>query len=146
MYKCPLCLIDPLSHSLTEFLHKDDILYYYTCPSKAKLYFDTNSIIHHYNGVLSDIPKNKRWVWVFDGFEFDFKHFSQIQVAIELAKLISTKFSHNLKKIIIINPTLYISSIYNIITPFLSDKIKSIIEINHKYKTIDEFFQYNIDN
>jgi len=137
-YVCGLCYLNPLSHSLTKLLEKDNTLYYYTCPSKANLYFDTNGIINHYNGVLSEIPKNKQWVWVFDGFEFDFKHFSQIQVAIELAKLISTKFSHNLKKIIIINPTLYISSIYNIITPFLSDKIKSIIEINHKYKTIDE--------
>ena len=137
-YKCPLCMIDPLSHSLTEFLDKDNTLYYYTCPAKAKFYFDTNSIINHYNGVLSEIPNNKQWVWVFDSLDFDLKHFLQIQVAIELSKLISSKFSNNLKKIIIINPTIYISSIYNIITPFLSEKIKSIIEINYEYTTINE--------
>ena len=137
-YKCPLCLIDPLSHSLTEFLNKDNTLYYYTCPAKAKFYFDTNSIINHYNGVLSDIPKNKQWVWVFDGLGFGLSHFLQIEVAIELAKLISSKFSNNLKKIIIINPTLYISSIYNIITPFLNEKIKSIIEINYDFKITND--------
>jgi len=137
-YKCPLCLIDPLSHSLTEFLNKDNTLYYYTCPAKAKFYFDTNSIINHYNGVLSEIPKNKQWVWVFDGLGFGLSHFLQIEVAIELAKLISSKFSNNLKKIIIINPTLYISSIYNIITPFLNEKIKSIIEINYDFKITND--------
>ena len=137
-YKCPLCVIDPLSHSLTEFLNKDNTLYYYTCPAKAKLYFDTNSIINHYNGVLSEIPKNKQWVWVFDSLDFSLTHFLQIEVAVELAKLISSKFSNNLKKIIIINPTLYVSSIYNIITPFLNEKIKSIIEINNDFKIIND--------
>jgi hypothetical protein len=137
-YKCPLCVIDPLSHSLTEFLNKDNTLYYYTCPAKAKLYFDTNSIINHYNGVLSEIPKNKQWVWVFDSLDFSLTHFLQIEVAVELAKLISSKFSNNLKKIIIINPTLYVSSIYNIITPFLNEKIKSIIEINNDFKIMND--------
>ena len=96
-YKCPLCLIDPLTHSLTEILNKDNTVYYYTCPAKAKFYFDTNSIINHYNGVLSEIPTNKQWVWVFDSLDFGLKHFLQIEVAVELAKLISTKFSDNLK-------------------------------------------------
>ena len=124
-YKCPLCLIDPLSHSLTEFLNKDNTVYYYTCPAKAKFYFDTNSIINHYNGVLSEIPTNKQWVWVFDSLDFGLKHFLQIEVAVELAKLISTKFSDNLKKIIIINPTIYISSIYNIFGTFIQPVIIS---------------------
>ena len=74
-YKCPLCLIDPLTHSLTEILNKDNTVYYYTCPAKAKFYFDTNSIINHYNGVLSEIPTNKQWVWVFDSLDFGLKHF-----------------------------------------------------------------------
>jgi hypothetical protein len=130
-YICGLCSLNPLSHSLTKLLEKNNTLYYYTCPSKANLYFDTNGIINHYNGVLSEIPKNKQWVWIFDGFEFSLKHFLQIDVAIELAKLITSKFSDNLKKIIIINPTLYISSIHTIIKPFLNKKMLSIIEINY---------------
>ena len=139
VYSCPLCLLDPLSHSLNNFLEKDNTIYYYTCPAKAKLYFDTNSIINHYNGVLNEIPENKNWVWVFDGTGFGFEHFLQIQVAIELAKLISCKFSKNLKKIIVINSSNYISSIYNIIKPFLNDNIKLIIEFNYKIKSINDF-------
>ena len=138
VYNCPLCLLDPSSHSLTMFLEKDNTNYYYTCPSKAKLYFDKNSIINHYNGVLSEIPENKNWIWVFDGTGFGLKHFLQIEVAIELSKLISSKFSKNLEKIIIINPTGYISSIYTIITPFLNNNIKSIIEINYEIKSIND--------
>ena len=131
VFICPSCSIDPLNHSLTQIYEKDNILYFYTCPSKAKLYYDTPGIIHHYDGTLSEIPEDKEWIWVFDGIDFNLKHFLQIEVAIELAKLISSKFSKKLKKIIIINPTIYISGTYNIIAPFLNENIKSIIEMNY---------------
>ena len=138
VYTCPLCLLDPLSHSLTNFLEKDNTYYFYTCPAKSKLYYDTNSIIDHYNGVLSDIPKNKKWIWVLDVLGFGFNHFLQIEVAKELSKLISSKFSENLEKILIINPSGYVSAVYAIVKPFLNNKVKSIIEINHEIKTIDD--------
>lgn len=139
VYNCPLCLLDPLSHSLTNFLEKENTYYFYTCPSKAKLYFDTTSIIQHYNGVLSDIPEGKQWIWVFDGMGFGWKHSLQIDVAIQIAKLISSKFSKNLEKIIIINPSGYVSAVYSIVKPFLNNKITSIIEINYEIKSVDEF-------
>ena len=138
VYTCPICLLDPLSHSLTNFLEKDNTYYFYTCPAKSKLYYDTNSIIEHYNGVLSDIPKNKKWIWVLDVMGFGFNHFLQIEVAKELSKLISSKFSENLEKILIINPSGYVSAVYNIVKPFLNNKVKSIIEINHEIKTVDD--------
>ena len=138
VYTCPICLLDPLSHSLTNFLEKDNTYYFYTCPAKSKLYYDTNSIINHYNGVLSDIPENKKWIWVLDVLGFGMNHFLQIEVATELSKLISSKFSKNLEKIIIINPSGYVSAVYAIVKPFLNNKIKSIIEINHEIKSVND--------
>lgn len=138
VYTCPICLLDPLSHSLTNFLEKDNTYYFYTCPAKSKLYYDTNSIINHYNGVLSDIPENKKWIWVLDVTGFGFNHFLQIEVATELSKLISSKFSENLEKIIIINPSSYVSAVYAIVKPFLNNKVKSIIEINYEIKSVDD--------
>jgi hypothetical protein len=61
-------------------------------------------------------------------------------VAIELAKLISNKFSKNLKKIIIINPTFYITITHKMIMPFLNNKVKDIIEINSESKCTEELF------
>ena len=140
VYTCPICLLDPLSHSLTNFLEKDNTYYFYTCPAKSKLYYDTNSIINHYNGVLSDIPENKKWIWVLDVLGFGMNHFLQIEVATELSKLISSKFSKNLEKIIIINPSGYVSAVYTIVKPFLNNKIKSIIEINNEIKSVNDIF------
>jgi hypothetical protein len=139
VYTCPLCLLDPLSHSLTNFLEKDNTYYFYTCPAKAKLYFDTGSIINHYDGVLSEIPENKKWIWVLDVMGFGLNHFLQIEVPTELSKLISSKFSKNLEKIIIINPSGYVSAVYAIVKPFLNNKIQSIIEINYEIKSINQF-------
>lgn len=137
-YQCPLCIIDPFNHSLVKITEINNIIYYYTCPAQAKLYYDVNSIINHYNGVLSEIPSDKKWIWIFDSSNFSFTHFIQFNVGIELAKLISFKFSHNLNKIIVINPTIYTSSTYNIIYPFLNSKLKSIIDFNKVYKTSQE--------
>jgi len=142
-YECPLCLIDPLNHSLNKLFENNNEIYYYSCPSEAKLYFDVNGIIGHYSGELSEIPTDKEWIWIFDSINFNFKHFIQFDVGIGLAKLISSKFSKNLKKIIIINPTIYISSTYTVIKPFLNDKVKSLIEFNYDVKNKSELVNYN---
>jgi len=121
MYTCPLCAIDPSSHSLIKMAEKNGILYYYTCPAKATMY-DAKSIINHYDGVLSKIPKDKKWVWIVDGEGFGLTHAMQINVAIELAQFISK--CSTLKKIIIINPTIYITMIHKIVMPFLNLNIE----------------------
>ena len=137
-YTCPLCKLVPSSHSLTNVLEKKGIIYYYTCPSQAILYYDVNGIVNHYDGVLSEIPDNKDWVWIFDSLDFGIIHAMQANVAIELAKLISTKFYKNLKKIIIINPTIYITITHKMIMPFLNNKVRDIIEMNYEKKCMDE--------
>ena len=128
-YKCPICALWPSSHSLKK-IEKNGIVYFYTCPAQATLYDDVKGIIHHYDGVLSE--NDKEWIWIVDSEGFGFTHAIQTTVAIELAKLISTKFSKTLKKIIIINPTFYITIIHKIIMPFLSKEIRDSIEINYE--------------
>jgi len=142
-YICPQCQIEPSSHSLIKVCETKEIIYYYTCPSQAILYYDVQGIINHYDGVLSEMPEHKEWVWIFDSLDFSFIHAIQINVAIELAKLISNKFSKNLKKIIIINPSFYITTTYLLIIPFLNNKVKDIIELNYELKTYEEVFNKN---
>ena len=137
-YICPVCKLLPSSHSLTQVVEKKGIIYYYTCPAPAILYYDVDGIVSHYDGVLSDMPENKEWVWIFDSSGFSICHAMQTNVAIELAKLISNKFSKNLKKIIIINPTFYITITHKMIMPFLNNKVRDIIEINYETKCVEE--------
>jgi hypothetical protein len=137
-YICPLCKLKPFSHSLVKLLEKKGIIYYYTCPSKALLYYDVEGIINHYDGVLSEMPENKEWIWIFDSLDFGLIHALQANVAIGIANLISNKFSKNLNKIIIINPTFYITMTHKMIIPFLNETVKNIIEINYVNTTSQE--------
>lgn len=137
-YICPLCKLQPLSHSLTKVSEKEDIIYYYTCPAQALLYYDVEGIINHYDGVLSEIPENKEWIWIFDSLGFGLKHAMQVNVAVEIAKLISNKFSKKLKKIIIINPTFYITITHKMLLPFLNESVRNLIEINCEITNLEE--------
>jgi len=140
-YTCPICLLNPQSHSLTKVLEKNNTIYFYTCPSKALLHFDKTGIINHYNGVFSEIPADKEWVWIFDGKNYNSQHSLQVDLAIEITKL-TTKFSKNLKNIIIINPNFYINSIYKIVYPFVNKKMKSVVNIIKEPKTLDEIIHF----
>lgn len=140
MYTCPICAVDPSSHSLTKVAEKNGIVYYYTCPAKATMYNDVKGILDHYDGILSEIPENKEWVWIVDSEGFGFIHAMQINVANELSNLISTKFSKNLKKIKIINSTFYITLTHNIILPFLNKKVRDIIEMS-ELKTVEDIYK-----
>ena len=138
-YVCQICKLLPSSHSLKKMTEKKGILYYYTCPSQAILYYDVKGIINHYDGVLSEIPENKEWVWIFDSLDFSIIHAMQTNVAIQLAKLISSKFSKNLKKIII-NPTFYIAITHKMIMNLLNNKVKDLIEINYETTRAEDIF------
>ena len=85
-YICPICQLKPSSHSLINVLETTELIYYYTCPAQAKLYYDVPGIINHYDGVLSEMPENKEWIWIVDSLDFSFIHAIQISVAIALAK------------------------------------------------------------
>lgn len=127
MYSCAICENDPTSHSFKNIGIHNNTTHYYTCPAKASKYYDTDGIIGHYDGVLSENENN--WTWIFDCEGFSTKHLLEINVGIQLAKLITKKFSHNLDRIVIINPTWHVKLVLYLVKPFLNDHVNSIITI-----------------
>jgi len=125
-YVCPICASQPGAHSLTKMYERDNIEYYYTCPAKATMYNDTVGIINHYKGVLKEI--HGPWVWIFDGTGFNLAHSLEVSIGIQLAGILSTCI--NLQKIVIINPTIYVSVIYTVLYPFLNERLKGMIDFN----------------
>jgi hypothetical protein len=122
---CKICEKCPTSHSLIKYEENNDYVVYYTCPSEA-INNETNGIIYHYNGVLSEL-NGKNWVWVLDLKKFGIKNFMEIGNGIALAKLITEKYSEHLQKIIVINSNMYTSAIFNIISPFLSERVRNMV-------------------
>jgi hypothetical protein len=130
-FVCKDCEKDSSSHSFKNIgTNEKGVTFFYTCPAKATKYDDADGIIIHYDGVLSENKTD--WTWVFDGDGFSTKHLLEIEVGIKLTKLITQKYSHNLKKIIVINPSWNIKLILELLYPFLNKYIRSKIKILEK--------------
>jgi hypothetical protein len=125
---CETCMLDPTSHSFRRISEKDGIVTYYTNPTKAKLYKDTDGILKHYDNALSSIG-DKKWIWIFDSEGFDIKHALEVQTGIGIAKLTTDKYGENLQEIKIINPTWHIKSMLLAVWPFLNSQTKEKITI-----------------
>jgi len=122
-YQCPVCAAEPWSHSFEKLPDRHCFSVFYSCPSKASKYYDTPGILAHYEGML-DANYDKPWWWVFDCTDFGVKHLSSVNVAIGLAQLITKKYAHSLKKVLIVHPTWYIRGILNIVWPFLTKEVR----------------------
>lgn len=119
---CQICINKPGSHSFYLLKSENNVNTYYTCPSKASKYWDTEGIIDHYDEVLT-LNEETPWIWILDSADFGFVHSMQIGVAIGILNLLKSKYGKYLQEIQIINPTPYIKTLYSIIYPFLTNDI-----------------------
>lgn len=125
--ECPICAVDPKSHSLKRLENLNDgTVVMYTKPANATRYWDRDGILFHYDNSLSQISGD--WIWVFDAEGFSAKHMFEIDVATSLARLISSKYSERLRKIIIANPSPIVEFVVIIVKPFLNKKMRSLID------------------
>jgi hypothetical protein len=123
---CPICAIDPTSHSLKRLENLEDgTVVMYTKPAEATRYWDRDGILIHYDNSLSQISGN--WIWIFDAEGFSTKHMFEIGVATSLARLISSKYSERLVKIVITNPSPIVELVVIIVKPFLNKKMRSLL-------------------
>jgi hypothetical protein len=135
---CEKCMMDPGCHSFKKISEKNGIHIFYTNPTKAKLYDDTDGILKHYDNALKSIGNNK-WIWIFDSEGFDLKHAMEVKSGIGIANL-TVKYGQNLQEIKIINPTWHIKTMIGAVWPFLNDVTKQKIKIlKDRYYSILEF-------
>jgi hypothetical protein len=122
---CQTCISEPGSHSFYLMAKKEDTHVYYTCPADATKYWDTDGILKHYEEILHE-KGEQDWIWVFDSRDFGLVHSLQVSTAIGLVDILK-KYKKGLKEIRIINSTMYIKSLYAIISPFLNNELMNII-------------------
>lgn len=131
--------MDPTCNSFKKLSEKNGICTYYTNPTKAKLYTDTDSILSHYDNILAEIG-DKKWIWIFDSEGFDMKQSLEVKTGSGIAQLITNKYGHNLLEIKIINPTWHIKSMLTVVWPFLNQITRDKVKIlGDRYYSILEF-------
>jgi len=126
---CPMCAIEPTSHSLSKIRETNGTAIYYTAPAKATS-LEREGVLKHYDLVLGE---NKMpWIWIFDCKDYPLSHALDFQTAIELAKLINNKYTDNLVKIVIINSTTFIWVVIKTISMFVSEETQKKIHVSDK--------------
>jgi hypothetical protein len=101
---------------------------YYTHPSKVKGYHSADDIIAHYRHVLEE-KGAKRWIWVFDGSQFDTDHIMELKTGQGIAELLKGEHGETLVEIRVINPTIHLKVLLKVIQPFMEDSLKAKIAV-----------------
>ena len=126
-YICKICDECPNSHSFSKVSEENGIHIFYTCPADAIKYNDSVGIIKHYKDTLDSL-EGQKWCWIFDSKGFGWKHFTQLKLGIELAKLISSKtYGDSLQDITLLNLNSYGKCMLNLLWNFLSKNIQNKI-------------------
>lgn len=135
---CRKCASDPMSHSFKKISDKGGIITYYTHPSQAKLYDDSDGFLSHVDNLLA-LSSGKPWRCIVNGEGMDLKHALQFKMGEGLMRLFMEKYGKTMKEFIVINPTWHINGMITCTSNFvdeasmhklkmLNDRVYSILE------------------
>jgi len=124
---CKVCAADPDSHSFKKIAEKRGVSIFYTKPSSAKLYKDTEGILTHFGNILEQ-NKNKKWVLIIDGDGFDIRHATEISTGAGLLKLINTYIS-TLVELKVINPSWHMKGALKLGNSEFTDELRSKLTV-----------------
>ncbi len=132
---CPLCKYQKDCHSFHKVLETEEYIYYYTCPSEAIHYDDTDGIISHlYNELEDCIKKEKKWIWLFNSYDFGLKHAAQISQSKRFIEFLYPRYTYLLENIIIIDKTNCFKILYNTIYYLIPKTLRETIIFNDSKK------------
>lgn len=126
-HSCKICSTDSGSYVFRKVAEKATHTVFYTCPSKVKTEFSPDEIIHHYRHRLQENGA-KKWLWIFDGANFDTDHIMELKTGEGIAELMDTAHGKLLIEIKMINPTVHLKVLLKVIKPFMKDEV--IAKIN----------------
>jgi len=131
---CEMCMKDPTSHSLRKISEKRGISIYYTCPSKATQYKDTEGILNHFDRVI-EANSPKKWALVIDGEGFDIRHAAETKTGRGLLNLMMNKYGEQLVNVKLINPSWHMKGALqmsdSLFTPEFREKLQVLDDKAH---------------
>ena len=126
--RCNICVSDPASYVLRKVADKGAYVVFYTNPSKVKTVYQPDDIIGHYRHRLEE-NGSKKWVWVFDGANFDTDHIMELKTGQGIAEWLAGQAGDLLMEIKVINPTIHLKVLLKVIQPFMSDVLISKLNV-----------------
>lgn len=135
---CNICQADPLAHSFKKVGEKRGICMFYSKPSQAKRYNDTEGILAHVDGMLA--AHGKKWICIIDGDQFEAKLLLEMDVGKGLMDLFFTKYIDTLVEVKVINPNIYVRNAMKLLLAIISpDKSSKITVLDDKPYSVLQF-------
>jgi hypothetical protein len=128
---CSRCAKDPSSHSFKKLSEKNGVCIFYSKPSDATLYNDTDGILEHIDKALAT-TKGKPWTCIIDADGFDMKHAMEVKTGMGILSLLTDTYGNTLQEIKIINPTWHIKGVMKVMNTLTASTILS------KFKLLDD--------
>jgi len=129
LYSCPICSINPHSHSFSIYNETTDHVWFYS--SDHYLDRNTEHIITHIRGELEAFHKQqpiRKWSWLFDSHEFEFR-WETISMISELIKVIEL-YKETFVCIRIIRTNEFIKKTLSFCKSFLTDDMMTKIKMD----------------
>ena len=125
---CAVCVKEPSAHSFKKISEKNGVCIFYTKPSAASRYDDTDGIIAHIDNTLHMIG-NKKWIWLFDSDGFEAHHALGLQTGRGILQLIEQKYGTHLQQILFINNSWHIKAVIKAGSLALDNVLQSKIKM-----------------
>lgn len=125
---CPICASDPMAHSFKKVAEKRGTIVYYSKPSQAKRYDDTEGILEHIDKTMA-LYQGKKWVCIIDCDGFDAKYTLEIKTGMGIVDLLMNKYVDTMVEVKVINPTIYVSGLMKVLTTMVSEEKTSKITV-----------------
>ena len=125
---CEICVSDPMAHSFKKVAEKRGTIVYYSKPSQAKRYDDTEGILAHIDKTMA-LYQGKKWVCIIDCDGFDAKYTLEIKTGMGIVDLLMNKYVDTMVEVKVINPTIYVSGLMKVLTTMVSEEKTSKITV-----------------
>tara|TARA_B110000285_G_scaffold214220_1_gene259337 strand:+ start:1177 stop:1554 length:378 start_codon:yes stop_codon:yes gene_type:complete len=114
---CPICDVDPTSHSFFKMGRQKSANLFYTCPGDATNH-ETEGVLAHYRDVL-ERNDGEKWIFIFDAKGFTLYHTTRVASARGLMTIFN-EYGDHLEEVRIINANRFVKAMFGTIRPFVS--------------------------
>ena len=125
---CEICASDPMAHSFKKVAEKRGTIVYYSKPSQAKRYDDTEGILAHIDKTMA-LYQGKKWICIIDCDGFDAKYTLEIKTGMGIVDLLMNKYVDTMVEVKVINPTIYVSGLMKVLTTMVNEEKTSKITV-----------------
>lgn len=125
---CPKCLQVPNSHSFTLIGIINDVHIYYTAPAKALEYRETPENMANFRLHL-DGTKGKKWIWIFDCYGMQTKHYSSMNYMKNLATILSNEHGDTIQGLWFIRQNAWMKTAINFLKGFFKASLLQKMQV-----------------